>query len=88
MRGGVFSKNIWEGASERRNENIKVSGTLKILSKSVISLLIDRINNNKRHLYQINLEKNNKLHTDEYFESSLVISLNSTFKDILYYLSF
>jgi hypothetical protein len=30
MRGGVFSKNIWEGASERRNENIIVSGTLKI----------------------------------------------------------
>jgi hypothetical protein len=29
MRGGVFSKNIWEGASERRNENIIVSGTLK-----------------------------------------------------------
>ena len=28
MRGGVFSKNIWEGASERRNENIIVSGTL------------------------------------------------------------
>jgi len=31
MRGGVFSKNIWEGASERRNENIIVSGTLKTL---------------------------------------------------------
>jgi hypothetical protein len=30
MRGGVFSKNIWEGASERRNENIIVSGTLKM----------------------------------------------------------
>jgi hypothetical protein len=30
MRGGVFSKNIWEGASERRNENIIVSGPLKI----------------------------------------------------------
>ena len=29
MGGGVFSKNIWEGASERRNENIVVSGTLK-----------------------------------------------------------
>ena len=33
MRGGVFSKNIWEGAKERRgerrNENIIVSGTLK-----------------------------------------------------------
>jgi len=29
MRGSVFSKNIWEGASERRNENIIVSGTLK-----------------------------------------------------------
>jgi len=29
MRGGVFSKNIWEGASNRRNENIMVSGTLK-----------------------------------------------------------
>ena len=29
MRGGVFSKNIWERASERRNENIIVSGTLK-----------------------------------------------------------
>ena len=28
---GVFSKNIWEGASERRNENIILSGTLKIL---------------------------------------------------------
>jgi len=28
MRGGVFSKIIWEGASERRNENIIVSGTL------------------------------------------------------------
>jgi hypothetical protein len=24
MRGGIFSKNIWEGASERRNENIIV----------------------------------------------------------------
>ena len=32
MRGGVFSKNILEGASERRNENIIVSGTLKIPS--------------------------------------------------------
>jgi hypothetical protein len=31
MRGGVFSKNIWEGASERRNENVIVSGTLKKL---------------------------------------------------------
>ncbi len=30
MRGGVFSKNILEGASERRNENIIVSGTLKM----------------------------------------------------------
>jgi hypothetical protein len=34
MRGGVFSKNIWEGAneraSERRNDNIIVSGPLKI----------------------------------------------------------
>jgi alpha 1,2-mannosyltransferase len=29
MRGGVFSKNIWERQSERRNENIIVSGTLK-----------------------------------------------------------
>jgi hypothetical protein len=29
MRGGVFSQNIWEGASERRDENIIVSGTLK-----------------------------------------------------------
>ncbi len=28
MRTGVFSKNIWEGAIERRNENIIVSGTL------------------------------------------------------------
>jgi hypothetical protein len=30
MRGGVFGKNIWEGASERRNENKIVSGSLKI----------------------------------------------------------
>jgi hypothetical protein len=30
MREGVYSKNIWEGASERRNENIIVSWTLKI----------------------------------------------------------
>jgi len=30
MRRGVLSKNIWEGASKRRNENIIVSGTLKI----------------------------------------------------------
>jgi len=30
MRGGVFSKNICEEASEQQNENIKVSGTLKI----------------------------------------------------------
>jgi hypothetical protein len=29
MRGGVFSKNIWEGASERRNENIIVLRPLK-----------------------------------------------------------
>jgi len=29
MREGVLSKNIWEGASERRNENIIVSWTLK-----------------------------------------------------------
>ncbi len=30
MRGGVFSKNIWEGAKERaKNENIIVSGPLK-----------------------------------------------------------
>jgi len=35
MRGGVFSKNIWEGASERRNENIIVSGTLKILTETL-----------------------------------------------------
>jgi len=27
MRGGVFSKNIWEGAKEQRNENIIVSET-------------------------------------------------------------
>jgi len=33
MRGVVFSKNIWEGASERRNENIIVSGTLKNLNQ-------------------------------------------------------
>jgi hypothetical protein len=34
MRGGVFRKNIWEGASERRNENIIVSGTLiKLVNK-------------------------------------------------------
>jgi hypothetical protein len=32
MRGRVFSKNIWEGASERRNENIIVSGPLKIVN--------------------------------------------------------
>ena len=36
MLGGVFSKNIWEGASERRNENIIVSGTLKIYGHSII----------------------------------------------------
>jgi len=29
MGGGVFSKNIWEETSERRNENIIVSGPLK-----------------------------------------------------------
>ena len=29
MSRGVFSKNIWEGASERQNENIIVSKTLK-----------------------------------------------------------
>ncbi len=29
MRGSAFSKNIWEGVRERRNENIIVSGTLK-----------------------------------------------------------
>jgi hypothetical protein len=31
MRGGVFINNIWDGASERRNENIILSGTLKTL---------------------------------------------------------
>ena len=30
MRESVFSKNICEGASERQNENIIVSGPLKI----------------------------------------------------------
>jgi hypothetical protein len=34
MHGGVFSKNR-EGASERRNENIIVSGTLIILTKKI-----------------------------------------------------
>jgi hypothetical protein len=34
MRGDVFSKNIWEGASQRRNENILVSGTLKMTNIS------------------------------------------------------
>ncbi len=32
--GVVLVKNIWEGASERRNENIIVSGTLiKLVNK-------------------------------------------------------
>ena len=43
MRGGVFSKNIWERrseqGSERRNENIIVSGTLK----TVFFLIRDNI---------------------------------------------
>jgi hypothetical protein len=32
MRRGVLCKNIWKGASERRNENIIVTGTLKNIS--------------------------------------------------------
>jgi hypothetical protein len=46
--GGVFSQNIWEGgregASERRNENIIVSGPLKMsvkMSKTRSGFIID-----------------------------------------------
>jgi len=39
MRGGVFSKNIWGGGSERRNENIIVSGLfITFAAKSEIEL--------------------------------------------------
>jgi hypothetical protein len=42
MRGGVFSKNICKGASEPRNENIKVSGTLTKLNHFILYLLTEK----------------------------------------------
>ncbi len=40
MRGGILSKNIWEGGSERRNENIIVSGTLKNIDNQILNLFV------------------------------------------------
>jgi hypothetical protein len=45
MRGGIFSKNIWEGASERRNENIIVWDPKNMILRKSVSFFFFFLNN-------------------------------------------